>query len=141
MGLSLGGGATATFAAAYPTKAAAVVTMAEASGSKNTANAKGMASGNLPIWAFHNQYDPIVRCSNTINLINIIKSLAPFTPVKETIFHGVAEHNCWSKATDPNYKEDGMNIYEWMLQYTRTSVVERGREVNVGVANVRVRPR
>lgn len=141
MGLSLGGGATAAFAAAYPTKAAAVVTMAEASGSKNAANAKGMASGTLPIWAFHNQYDPRVPSSNTVNLINIIKSLAPFTPVKETIFQGVAEHNCWSKATNPNYKEDGLNIYEWMLQYTRTSVVERGREVNVGVANVRVRPR
>lgn len=142
MGLSLGGGATAAFAAAYPTKAAAVVTMAEAGGSKNSANAKGIASdGTLPVWAFHNQHDPVVPSSNTVTLINVIKSSSPSTPVKETIFQGVAKHDCWSKATDPKYKEDGLNIYEWMLQYTRTPVVERGREVNVGITNVKVRPR
>ncbi|MGN6617618.1 MAG: dienelactone hydrolase family protein [Ilyomonas sp.] len=142
MGLSLGGGATAAFAAAYPTKAAAVVTMAEAGGSKNVANAKNIASdGSLPIWAFHNQYDPVVSSSNTVNLINTIQSIAPAATTKMTIFKGVAEHDCWAKATNPNYREDNMNIYEWMLQYTRTPVVERGREVNVGITDVKVHPR
>jgi predicted peptidase len=119
MGLSLGGGATASFAAAYPTKAAAVVTMAEAGGNKNETNAKGIASGNLPIWAFHNQYDPKVPSSNTITLINSVISFSATTPAKKTIFAGIAEHNCWTQATDPSYKEDNRNIYEWMLQYKR----------------------
>jgi len=28
-------------------------------------------------------------------------------------------HDAWTKATDPDYRENGMNIYEWMLQYHR----------------------
>ena len=26
-------------------------------------------------------------------------------------------HDAWTKATSPSYKENGMNMYEWMLQY------------------------
>ena len=141
MGLSLGGGATAAFAGAYPTRAAAVVTMAEASGHKDVANAKGISSGSLPVWAFHNEFDPIVPSSNTVTLINTIRSIAPSVPSKITIFKGVREHNCWSKATDTRYREDGLNIYEWMLQYSRKGATERGREVNAGITNVKVRPR
>ncbi len=118
MGLSLGGGATADFASTYPKKAAAVVTMAE-SGSNNAERAKGIVKGNLPIWAFHNQLDPMVPSNNTITLINAIQSLSPSTPAKKTIFQGIKEHNCWTQATDPNYKESTLNIYEWMLQYKR----------------------
>lgn len=118
MGLSLGGGATVDFAATYPTKAAAVVAMAE-SGSKNEERAKAIASGHLPIWAFHNEYDPRVPSTNTVTLINSIISYSPSTPAKKTIFPGIAEHNCWTEATDPAYKENGQNIYEWMLQYKK----------------------
>jgi predicted peptidase len=140
VGLSLGGGATAEFASVYSTKAAAVVTMAECGGN-SVVRARGITSGNLPIWAFHNEHDPVVSSSNTLTLINSIRSIAPSAPAKMTIFKGVTTHNCWTKATDPGYIEDGMNIYEWMLQYTRTSVVEKGRDVNVGIPNIRVRPR
>ena len=28
-------------------------------------------------------------------------------------------HNAWTKATDPTYKENGQNIYEWMLSYKK----------------------
>jgi hypothetical protein len=27
------------------------------------------------------------------------------------------KHDAWTKASDPNYKENNMNMYEWMLQY------------------------
>jgi predicted peptidase len=141
VGLSLGGGATAKFAAAYPDKAAAVVTMAEAGGSANVANARGIASGTLPIWAFHNEFDPTVPSSKTVDLINTIRMIAPSAPVKMTIFKGAKAHNCWTKVTNPDYKEEGKNIYQWMLQYSRTSAAEKEREVVVAVPNVRVRPK
>jgi len=28
-------------------------------------------------------------------------------------------HDAWTQASDPEYREEGMNIYEWMLQYKR----------------------
>ncbi|MGZ5285646.1 MAG: PKD domain-containing protein, partial [Flavisolibacter sp.] len=37
---------------------------------------------------------------------------------KKTIFVSTS-HDAWSITYDPNYRENGMNVYEWMLQYER----------------------
>jgi len=72
----------------------------------------------VPIWAFHNDYDPSVPSSYTKNYVSYINSFSPAVPAKITIWP-VAEHDAWTKATDPNYTENGKNIYEWMLTYKR----------------------
>jgi hypothetical protein len=28
-------------------------------------------------------------------------------------------HDAWTKATDPTYKENGLNMYEWLLQFSK----------------------
>jgi hypothetical protein len=40
------------------------------------------------------------------------------TTAKKTIFE-VNNHDAWSRTYDLNFKEDYMNIYEWMLQFER----------------------
>lgn len=117
MGISMGGGATADYACTYGKKIAAAVPMAECQ-SPYSSGAKAIAASKLPVWAFHNQYDPKVSSSNTINLVKLINSFTPSIPAKKTIFNAQT-HNCWLKATDPSYKENNMNIYQWMLQYKR----------------------
>ncbi|MET0635246.1 MAG: PHB depolymerase family esterase [Chitinophagaceae bacterium] len=114
-GLSMGGGATWTFATAYPAKAAAIVPICGAQGA-STANATKIAKANLAVWAFHNTDDPTVAVLNTNNWIQYINNSAPSIPAKKTIW-ATGGHNAWTKATDPAYKENNMNMYEWMLQY------------------------
>ena len=105
------------YAVAYPNKLAAMVPMAECV-SATTYKAKTIANGKLPIWAFHNKYDNIVSSNKTINYVNLINDYTPDVPVKKTIFSAKG-HNCWTKATDPGYKQDNKNIYQWMLQFKK----------------------
>jgi hypothetical protein len=41
-----------------------------------------------------------------------------FIPARLTIFQA-GGHDAWTTATDPDYRERGKNIYEWMLASTR----------------------
>lgn len=118
-GLSMGGYVTSDMAAAYPKEFAAVVPMAGVSEVGDLkAKASAIAKNNVPMWYFNNNNDPSVPVSNVTNFVALINSNNPATKPKTTIFDGVG-HDCWTKATDPNYKEDGKNIYEWMLQYKK----------------------
>lgn len=116
-GLSLGGGAVMNYAAEYPNKLAAIVPMAECT-NPNSSKARSIANGKLPVWAFHNKFDNVVPSHKTVNFVNMINNYSPKVPVKKTIFSAKG-HNCWSRATDPGYKHDNKNIYEWMLQFKK----------------------
>lgn len=118
IGLSQGAGVTADFAAAYPKKLAAAVPMAD-SRRPSSADGKSVATNKVAVWAFHNKGDKIVSYTNTVNLVNYINQSSPTIPAKKTIFYTTG-HNCWTKATDPGYKENNKNIYQWMLQYKRS---------------------
>ena len=116
-GLSMGGGATWDYAVKYGSRVAALVPMCGAS-SPSTDRAHSIASTNLPVWAFHNQDDGTVSVNNTIGWVNDINAYNPNPAARMTIWP-TGGHNAWSKASDPNYAENNMNIYEWMLQYHR----------------------
>jgi predicted peptidase len=116
-GLSMGGGAVMNFAVAHPNKLAAIVPMAECA-SPTSYRARTIASGKLPIWAFHNKYDNVVPSHKTITYVKMIQDYTPRVQVKKTIF-STKGHNCWLKATNPDYKQDNKNIYQWMLQFKR----------------------
>lgn len=117
-GLSMGGGVCMEYAAAFGKRIAALVPMANSNGA-NTTKALAIAKSGVAVKAFHNRYDP--RCSylNTYNYINYINKDAPVKPAYKTIFLDKKAHNCWTEASDPNYKESGQNIYQWMLNYHR----------------------
>lgn len=118
-GLSMGGGATWDYAIAYAGRIAAAVPICGASWpSKNDCGK--MASANLPVWAFHNNDDGTVSVDATNTIINNINSFNPAITAKKTIWAS-GGHDAWSKATNPDTKEcEGKNMYEWMLQYTRS---------------------
>jgi predicted peptidase len=113
----MGGGATWEYAALNAAKIAAIVPICGAS-TVNTTKANNIASVNLPVWAFHNEDDPTVSVNNTKDYITAINSLTPSPLARMTIWL-TGGHNAWTKASDPEYKENNLNIYEWMLQYHR----------------------
>lgn len=114
-GLSMGGGATWDYAGKYASKIAAVVPVCGASSTTN-AKAKVMTNNNLPVWAFHNEGDPTVPVNNTLGYIDMLNSMKINPKAKKSIFPE-ASHDAWTTAYSLTYKENQMNMYEWMLQY------------------------
>lgn len=118
-GLSMGGGMTwsaltthaATFAAAVPVCG---------SYSMVATGAKFMADSQLPVWCTHNSGDPTVSVNVTTKWYNTLVSYGATPAPKMTIFNSTS-HDAWSKTYDPAFKEDGKNIYEWMLSYKRST--------------------
>jgi hypothetical protein len=125
-GLSMGGGATWDYAGneinlAYPKRVAAIVPIA---GASYPSVYKGgiMAANGVAVWALHNDGDPTAPVFYTNDYVKYINASipAPNPPAKKTIFSSTS-HDAWTKAYDPNYREDGKNVYEWMLQYSKGS--------------------
>ncbi len=80
---------------------------------------QSIADKNIPIWFFHNEGDEVRDISLTEDFI---KRINRFEPVHPPIFtklesFGMYGHDSWSRASDPRFKENGINIYEWMLRY------------------------
>jgi dienelactone hydrolase len=124
-GLSKGGGNVFDYVgrnAANAKKIAAIVTSAEASYPDHT-KARTIAASNLPVWATHNKGDQDISVNYTIDYINMINEApAPNPPAKKTIFPG-SGHDAWTQTYWQEWRENGLNIYEWMLQYQRLPVV------------------
>ncbi|HSN62109.1 MAG TPA: hypothetical protein VLR49_14315, partial [Ferruginibacter sp.] len=131
LGMSAGGGALweyASISSANSNKLAAIIPFA---GNLNPSQvqANRIASANLPVWAFHNTNDGTVPVTNSRNWRNYINSYIP-TPnplLKLTEFpvvssNAVIAHDCWTNTTVPTYKENGINIYEWLLKYKKRIV-------------------
>jgi predicted peptidase len=117
-GLSMGGGVTWDYAGTYPKRLAAIVPICGAAGPTDT-KVKNMVNAGLPVWAFHNEDDPTVSVNNSKNYVSKINALKPAVPARLTLWP-TGGHDAWTKATSIAYKENGMNMYEWMLQYSRT---------------------
>ncbi len=116
-GLSLGGGATWSFAAKYPDLAAAIVPICGGI-TLTQVKASLIANAHLAVWAFHNEDDNLSPVQSTKDNINLINTYNPSPKAKMTIWP-TGKHDAWTKASDPAYKENNINMYEWMLQYHR----------------------
>jgi hypothetical protein len=86
-------------------------------------SAEAMAKANLPIFAAANLNDPTVPSITTIDNINLINSiLPPINPTALDTIYNASGHGGWSATYDPTIPmHKGLNIYEWMLQYTRNA--------------------
>lgn len=123
-GLSLGARMLSDYAAYNPGEIAAITAMAGLPQLDEHISAKceAMSNAELPVWQFHNRDDSAWYYSEASRYMEIFNELNPTIPPKFTTFDvGEARlhHDCWTRTTDPDYREDGKNIYEWMLQYTR----------------------
>lgn len=118
-GLSSGGIITTDFASTNADKLAAIVPMAGISGDwQTTPKCQLVAAGKLPVWEFHSEDDPQISINDARGYINKINSFSPLYPAKITVWPN-GGHDAWTRAIEPGYRENGMNIYEWMLQYHR----------------------
>ncbi len=128
IGISAGGGAVWEYASASvanANKVAAIIPFCGTSFPTQTL-ANRIASANLPVWAFHNTNDgtvPVAYSRNWRNYINQYvpapNPLAKLTEFPVVSSDPVIAHECWSLATLPSYKPDGINIYEWLLNYKK----------------------
>ena len=118
-GLSLGSRLASLVAGTFPGAFAAFVPIAGISDHPAMKIlSDSMAQHRLPIWAFHNQDDPMSDVDDMRNFIALVNGFSPTIIPRLTIFDAYG-HDAWSRALDPGYKENGLNIYEWMLQYSR----------------------
>jgi Predicted peptidase len=123
-GLSMGGGILWHYSIANQQYANGLAAMAVVCGNMNASKpgATILANANLPIKIFHNDGDPTVSVTWSQNWYNSLMGVVPaMTPRPQLTIFNSASHDAWSKAYDPNYKENNLNIYEWMLTQTRGS--------------------
>lgn len=121
-GSSMGARRLTEFAATYPAEITAIVPMAGALFYDLNAKAKNIADNRVAAWLFHNQNDVSISPSESINFVNAINSFSPAIPAKLTLFphsSSAQGHDAWTIPTNPDYKENGKNIYEWMLSYKK----------------------
>lgn len=118
-GLSVGGVLITDAAAKYPQKYAAISPMAGISTTDIPLKSSSIASRRLALWAFHNDHDPTIAMANSAVFVDAINGFSPAIPARLSIFLNQYGHDAWTRALDPNYKEEGKNVYEWMLQYSR----------------------
>lgn len=140
-GLSMGGGVVWEYASnsvAYASRIAGLVPVCGVAPS-NAQKGQNIASANLPVWATHNDGDGTVDVDNTHNFIRFINSSnPPPNPLaKKTIFDDDS-HDAWSKTYNPDFKENGLSVYEWMLLHKRgggSQPVNRAPSANAGPDN------
>ena len=123
-GFSMGGGACWDYAGSVPalTNKLAALVPVSGSGIPDTIKTRTIARANLPVWATHNDEDPQVPVSTTNTYISWINEAPAPTPLaRKTIFHSTS-HNAWAATYNPIYKENGTNVFEWMLQYQHRPV-------------------
>jgi predicted peptidase len=121
-GFSLGGRSIATFAGDFPNAPTAIVPISGAFSDNLDTRCKRIADARLSVWSFHNAQDQAISDSESINFVAAINQYHPAIHAKLTLFptsDAYLKHDAWTKATDPNYTENGMNIYQWMLQYSK----------------------
>lgn len=120
-GLSQGGIIITEIAAEHPSVFAAIVPISGVFTFDIARKCEHLAKGNLPIWVFQNSNDDLFNCNDARNFVSVLKSyrgqVAP--RYSEFLPYGERGHDAWTRATDPTYKEKGLNMYEWMLQYSR----------------------
>ncbi|HEY0677314.1 MAG TPA: alpha/beta fold hydrolase [Chitinophagaceae bacterium] len=116
-GENMGGALAWEFAGTYPDKVAAIVPIAGPSWADEKRSST-IASNGIGVWAFHNTEDKVVQSSITKQIVEKVNSFNPSQAAKLTLFNS-GEHDAWTKAMDPEYKENGVSVYEWMLQYKK----------------------
>ena len=122
-GLSMGGGAVMGYAGetGHAGLLAAIVPIAQGPFWYGEPGAKIIAAANLPIFAAANLNDDVVPSSGTINTINLINSIVPpINPRALDTIYNASGHGGWNNTYNPDSPmHNGLNIYQWMLQYTR----------------------
>lgn len=121
-GLSMGGGVTWEYPAASLQNAmrlAATLPIAGAS-YPEPEKAAPIAQADLPVLALQNQNDPTVPSFYSEDYVNYINAYVP-SPMPSAILtlFPVSGYDAWDEAYNPGFQLNNLNVYQWMLQYSR----------------------
>jgi len=100
---------------------------------------------NLPVWAFHNRFDTDVPAWFTERYIDEYKrapgpALPPPLEGKKTIFNA-GGHNVGFLPLTQQYTENGLDVFQWLLQFKRTptrAFAGEDKELTLPVASVQL---
>ncbi|HUR12202.1 MAG TPA: T9SS type A sorting domain-containing protein [Flavitalea sp.] len=132
-GLSMGGGATWSFAGSSLSAAKQLAGIIIAAGAYDLsqAEAQNIAQANLPVIATHNRDDNTVYVYRTENNFNRILSTGiVMSPAPRAVIWETGGHAVWGKTFEQfqpngaNLRDTlGINAYEWALQFQRNVTV------------------
>jgi predicted esterase len=138
-GLSMGGGAIWDYigSSKAAAKKIAAVVIAAGAADLSVEQAKNIAASDLPIIATHNYQDIIVSQSRTVENLRKINTCTPAISPSPKAFYWNSvipgDHNVWTRtfeeilpSTTPGGNLTdmlGMNVFEWMLQFTRAETL------------------
>jgi hypothetical protein len=105
---------------ASASRLAALVPVAGYNNPYSDANAQFIAAGKLPVWAIHSNADA-APVSWTISMVNKINSFNPAVPPVLSRPDGLTHEQTHVVVYEPSYKPNGLNIYEWCLQFKRSA--------------------
>ena len=113
-------GSTLDYSAVFGQNVAAAVPVCPGT-APTTALAARVASANLPLWAISSKADRLVPISWATNWVHWIKNYNSRNAanIRLTTYTTESHNATWARAFNPATKVKGMNVYEWMLQYTR----------------------
>jgi len=115
-GISMGGGDLWDYACTVPNPPVSAIIPIAGASTPSEQKGQAIAKTNMAVWAFHNNDDGTVPSWYSIKYVQYINEYNPEVKAKLTLW-STGGHDAWTKATDPNYRENGKNIYEWMLSY------------------------
>jgi predicted peptidase len=134
VGMSSGSNMIIEYAAASQANAERVAAIAMASLCSSVGNnpngPANIAAADLPVWEVHctNDNNPFCPDSISTNWINAINAQSPPpTPLAKKTTLPISgwpcingnEHNTWNTLFDPAFTVDGVNVYNWLAQYSR----------------------
>lgn len=123
-GLSMGGSFAWTFVGGNKANADIIAaSLLVCSGASASAGAvKNIATSKLPVWITNNSGDPIMSATAATAAAAAINAYVPAPPKAVLSIFNASGHDAWTKTYDPAFKQNGLNVYEWMLSYSRGTV-------------------
>lgn len=112
-GISMGGFGTWAMGLHYPEFFSAI---APVCGGGLSWRCSSLAQGNMPVWAFHGDADPMVPLRNSVEMVEAVNAAGGHARL--TVFPGV-EHNSWDQAYGQT------EVLQWLLEQQRPNPVDR----------------
>ncbi|WP_153796263.1 PKD domain-containing protein [Foetidibacter luteolus] len=127
-GLSQGGGTSWFYCSQTPKSGKKLAAMVVVCGNLPAGDnyVANVAKSNLPVWITHNKGDNKVNINTTsIPWNKKLNAYKPSLSVKSTLtIFDKYGHDAWTQTYNPEWRPNGLNVYEWLLQYSRGNAPE-----------------
>ncbi|MBX3255047.1 MAG: T9SS type A sorting domain-containing protein [Chitinophagaceae bacterium] len=123
-GLSMGGLLTFNLCGSSQTNSElfAAILLVCAGNSPTEGRIANIAKAKLPVWATNNSADPLNAASLAEKTVSMLNAYVPAPPKAVLTVFDKSGHDAWTATYDPTFKQNGLNVYEWMLSYSRGSM-------------------